>query len=121
MGRAISLREDFDSHQLRRLARQSTNSSQTRRLLALAVIYDGGSRSEAAVAGGVGLRVIRDRVLRFNAEGPAGLVDRKSTGAPRKLNADHPWHPLLNAAHVYQWTALASGRPGAPGKRTGSV
>ena len=89
MGRAISLREDFDSRQLRRLARQSTESNQTRRLLALAAIYDGGSRSEAAVAGGVGLQIIRDWVLRFNAEGPAGLVDRKSTGAPRKLNAEH--------------------------------
>ncbi len=125
MGRAISLREDFDSRQLRRLARQSTGSNQTRRLLALSVIYDGGSRSEAAVVGGVGLQVIRDRVLRFNAEGPAGLVDRKSTGAPPKLNAAHLWRPLLNAAHVHQWTALYAGVwktwCAGYGKSTGSV
>ncbi len=70
-------------------ARQSAGSSQTRRLLVLSVISDDGSRSEAAVVGGVGLQIIRDRVLRLNREGPAGLVDRKSTGAPPKLNADH--------------------------------
>ena len=102
MRRAISLREDFNSCQLRGLARESTESNQTRRLLVLAAIYDGGSRSEAAVAGGVGLQIIRDRVLRFNREGPAGLVDRKSTGAPPKLNADHPWRPLLNAAPIHR-------------------
>ncbi len=36
---------------------------------------------------GWGLRIIRDRVLRFNAEGPEGLKDRKASGPPRKLNA----------------------------------
>ncbi len=44
MGRAISLREDFDNRQLGRLAQQSAESNQTRRLLVLSVIYDGGSR-----------------------------------------------------------------------------
>ena len=89
MGRAISLREDFNSLQLRHLARQSADSNQTRRLLALAIIYDGGSRSDAAVIGGVGLQIIRDWVLRFNKEGPTGLIDRKSSGVSPKLNADH--------------------------------
>ena len=37
----------------------------------------------------VGLQIIRDWVLRFNARGPDGLVDGKSPGAPSKLNADH--------------------------------
>jgi transposase len=41
--------------------------------LALAVIHDGGRRSEAARIGGVGLQSIRDWVLRFNASGPEGL------------------------------------------------
>ena len=35
---------------------------------------------------GVGLQIIRDWVLRFNAEGPDGLIDRKSPGASPKLN-----------------------------------
>ena len=42
-----------------------------------------------SIIGGVGLQIIRDWVLRFNARGPDGLVDGKSPGAPSKLNADH--------------------------------
>ena len=59
---------------------------QARRLLALAAIYDGATRTEAAKIGGVGLQIIRDWVLRFNARGPDGLLDGKSTGQPSKLN-----------------------------------
>ena len=53
------------------------------------MIYDGGSRSEAARVGGVGLQIIRDWVLRFNAEGPEGLIDRKAPGPMPRLNAEH--------------------------------
>lgn len=59
----------------------------TRLLLALAAIYECGSRSEAARIGGVTLQIVRDWVMRFNAEGPEGLVDRKSPGAPSRLGA----------------------------------
>ena len=59
---------------------------QARRLLALAAIYDGATRTEAAKIGGVGLQIIRDWVLRFNARGPDGLLDGKSPGQPSKLN-----------------------------------
>jgi transposase len=86
MAAAIPLRDDYDGAALRELARESDDADQTRRLLALAVIYDGGRRSEAAVVGGVDRQVIRDWVLRFNAEGPSGLIDRKAPGKPRKLN-----------------------------------
>ena len=48
MTAGILLRDDFDGSALRRLARQSHNAGQTRRLLALAEIYGGGSRSDAA-------------------------------------------------------------------------
>jgi hypothetical protein len=60
----ISLREDFDGEGLRRLSRQSKDAAQVRRLLALALIYDGGSRSDAARLGNVTLQIIRDWVLR---------------------------------------------------------
>jgi transposase len=53
----------------------------------LAAIYDGGSRSEAARIGGVGLQIVRDWVVRFNAEGPEGLVDRKAPGKTPLLTA----------------------------------
>ena len=82
-------RNDFDSVSLRRLAKRTRDATQSRRLLALAEVYDGGSRTDASRIGGVGLQIIRDWVLRFNARGPDGLVDGKSPGAPSKLNADH--------------------------------
>ncbi len=80
MGAAVSLREDYDGADLRRLAKGSKDGPQSRRLLALAEIYDGRRRLDAARIGGVGLQVIRDWVLRFNADGPDGLLDRKAPG-----------------------------------------
>ncbi len=89
MGRAIALREDFDGPVLRRLAKRSKDAGQSRRLLALSVIYDGGRRTDAARIGCVGLQVIRDWVIGFNSGGPEGLIGRKSSGRPPKLNAGH--------------------------------
>lgn len=85
MRAGIDLRGDFSAGELRRAARQSDDADQTRRLLALAVILDGGSRSEAARTGGVGLQVIRDWVLRFNEGGPEALRTRKAPGKPSIL------------------------------------
>src|SRR5260370_6546313 len=82
----IPLRVDFKAAELRGLARKTKDGPQARRLLALAAIYDGATRTEAAKIGGVGLQIIRDWVLRFNARGPDGLLDGKSTGQPSKLN-----------------------------------
>lgn len=86
MAAAIKLREDFDGPELRALSKRSHHGGQSRRLLALAVIYDGGKRSDAARFAGVTLQIIRDWVIRFNAEGPAGLIDRKAPGPKRKLS-----------------------------------
>ncbi len=86
MARAVKLREDFDGPTLRRLARVSRDAGQSRRLVALAEIYDGARRTGAARIGGVTLQVIRDWVLRFNAEGPGGLIDRTAPGRQSKLN-----------------------------------
>ena len=69
MGRAVALRSDFCGDDLRRLAKQHKDAACTRRLLALSLIYDGESRSTAARFGGVGLQIVRDWVLRFNATG----------------------------------------------------
>ena len=87
MARAIALRDDFDAAALRQLAKNSKNGPQIRRLLSLAAIYDGATRTEAAKIGGVGLQIIRDWVLRFNARGADGLLDGKAPGRPSKLNA----------------------------------
>ena len=103
MGSAIGLRKDFDGAALRRLARVSRNANQARRLLALAEIYDGGSRSDAARIGGVGLQIVRDWVVRFNARGPDGLVDGKAPGPRSKLDdaqRPHPTTKHYRAGHV---------------------
>jgi transposase len=89
MARAIALRSDFKAPELRRLARRSRDAAQARRLLALAAICDGGTRSEAARLGNVTLQIVRDWVVRFNAEGPAGLIDRKAPGPTPLLSDEH--------------------------------
>ena len=89
MSMPIPLRTDFDATRLRRLARESKDAGQARRLLALATIYAGGTRTEAAELGGVGLQIVRDWVVRFNAEGPSGLIDKKAPGQPPLLKAKH--------------------------------
>src|SRR3712207_6464495 len=65
------------------------DAAQARRLPALAAIYDGASRTDAAKIGGVTLQIVRDWVLRFNAQGPDGLIDRKAPGRPRRLDDAH--------------------------------
>jgi transposase len=89
MPRAIALCPDLAATQLRSLARRAKDAAQARRLLALAVIYDGGSRTEAARLGNVTLQIVRDWVLRFNAEGPDGLLDRKAPGPTPRLTDTH--------------------------------
>jgi transposase len=86
MAAAVGLRGDFDGPVLRRLARRSKDAGQARRLLALAEIYEGGSRGDAARIGGVTLQSVRDWVLRFNAQGPEGLIASKAPGPKPKLN-----------------------------------
>jgi len=95
MGQPLPLRPDFDAAALRSAARRSKDAAQARRLLALAAIYAGGTRSEAARIGNVTLQIVRDWVLKFNARGPDGLIDGKAPGAS----------PLLTDAHR---TALAA-------------
>jgi transposase len=97
----VPLRTDFDATQLRVLARATKDGPQARRLLALAAIYEGASRTEAARIGGVTLQIVRDWVIKFNAQGPAGLVDRKPPGQPA----------LLSDAHRQQLAAMLEAGP----------
>ena len=85
MAAAIGIRTDYSAEDLRRFARASRDARQVRRLLALAAVLDGGSRMDAARVGGVTRQIVRDWVLRFNAEGPDGLIDRKAPGKPSLL------------------------------------
>ena len=53
MGQAIAVRRDYTSGKLRRLAQRTKNAAQTCRLLAIAAVFDGASREEAAKIGGM--------------------------------------------------------------------
>ncbi len=86
---AIPLRRDFDAATLRAVAKKTKDAAQARRLLALAAIYEGAMRTEAAKIGDVTLQIVRDWVVKFNAHGPDGLIDRKAPGQPPKLNDAH--------------------------------
>ena len=88
MSAALRLREDYGARQLRALARASRDADQTRRLLALAAIYEGASRGAAAEIGGVQRQTVRDWVAAFNAHGPAGLIDGKAPGQRSLLNPE---------------------------------
>lgn len=86
MAAAIGVRTDYTSSDLRGFARRRGDADQVRRLLAVALILDGGSRSEAARVAGVTLQIVRDWVLRFNESGPDGLATRKAPGRASILN-----------------------------------
>jgi transposase len=85
----LPLRTDFSVSQLRSFARKTKDAPQARRLLALASIYDGATRTEAAKVGSVTLQIVRDWVVKFNAHGPDGLIDKKAPGQAPRLDAAH--------------------------------
>src|SRR4051794_19424166 len=85
----VPLRTDFDAKALRAIARHTKDGPQARRLLALAAIYEGASRTEAARIGGVTGQIVRDWGGKFNAHRPQGLVNRRPPGQPSKLTDAH--------------------------------
>lgn len=89
MAAPIRVRDDFTAAQVRAFARSSKDADQVRRLLAMSVILEGASRSDAASVGGVTLQIVHDWVLRFNAAGPDGLATRKAPGPLTILNDNH--------------------------------
>jgi transposase len=82
------MRTDFSAGELRRLAAATKNANQSRRLLSLAAILDGMSRTAAARVGGMDRQTLRDWVHRFNERGPEGLKDTWSKGHPSRLSPD---------------------------------
>lgn len=86
MGAALAIRCDLGgSDELRRLARRERDRRTATRLLAIAHALDGMSRAEAARLAGLERQALRDAVVRFNAEGLAGLRDRPKPGRPSRL------------------------------------
>jgi transposase len=87
MGCGLPIRRDFaTASELRRLAKKEPRRRTAHRMLAIANALDGMSRAEAAQAAGIERQSLRDAVLRFNAEGLAGLIDRPHGHRPEVLN-----------------------------------
>src|SRR5258706_4336960 len=103
----VALRGDFKASQLRGLARKTKDGPQARRLLALAAIYDGATRTEAAKIGGVGLQIIPDLVLRLYTPRPYGLLACQSTRQPfQPHHTPRPGTPRL----IQSWPSPAAHR-----------
>ena len=87
MGRPIEIpRFDLSATELREFATKARDGAVVRRLLAIALILEGDSREQAARLNGMDRQTLRDWVLRYNAEGVAGLSSRCSPGRPLALN-----------------------------------
>ena len=89
MGHAIAVRTDYTAGEVRRFAQRAKDAAQARRLLAIAAVLEGASREEAAKIGGMDRQTLRDWVIRFNDQGPDGLINKSSPGAPGKLSKGH--------------------------------
>jgi transposase len=80
---------------------RARDSAQARRLLALALVLEGRSRTEAAQTCAMARQTLRDWVHRYNAAGIEGLTDRPAPG-PR---------PRLSAAQQAELAALVETGP----------
>jgi transposase len=66
--------------------KRRTPAMPMRRMLALALVLEGQSRTEAARSCGMDRQTLRDWVHRYNAEGLAGLIDRPHPGRTPRLS-----------------------------------
>ena len=78
-------RDELDAAGLRKAARRARDVTAARRMLALALVLEGASRTEAAQAAGMDRQTLRDWVHRYNEEGLAGLADRHGEVGPKRL------------------------------------
>lgn len=102
MGKAISIaNEEHSAASLRRLAAKAKDAQVVRRLLALALLLEGKSRTEAALQSGMERQTLRDWVHRYNALGVAGLASRIGPGRA----------PLLNDQQMAELKALVVAGP----------
>ena len=87
MGAALPIRDDLTPAALRRHARHEPNRRAALRMLAVANALEGMSRAEAARLAGMERQALRvGAVVRYNAEGLAGLYDRPKPGRPERLS-----------------------------------
>src|SRR5919199_2933442 len=82
----VVTRTELTAADLRGAAARARDADAVRRMLALALVLEGRSRAEAAEACGMDRQTLRDWVRRYNAEGLAGLSDRRAPGPATRLS-----------------------------------
>jgi transposase len=88
MGTALKIRDDLSPAGLRCLARRERDGAAAARMYAIANALEGMSRAEAARLAGMERQALRDAVVRYNAEGVAGLYSRPSPGRRARLTEE---------------------------------
>src|SRR4051812_27979444 len=81
-------RKELGGVELRREAGRCRDARAARRMLALALVLEGGSRAEAARAAGMDRQTLRDWVHRYDAESLPGLHDRHRSGREPRLTPE---------------------------------
>ena len=79
-------RREYTGAELRALSSRCSDGAQVRRILALAMVLEGRSRSEAAKLNGMERQTLRDWVHRYNAAGVEGLKSRRAPGRAPALS-----------------------------------
>jgi transposase len=82
------IRKDLTARELRTGAAKARDAKVARRMLAIALVLEGEDRKTAAETCGMDRQTLRDWVHRYNAEGLAGLENRKTAGRPSRLTAE---------------------------------
>jgi len=103
-------RQDLSAADLRQAAARTQDAKVARRMLAIALVLEGCSRTEAAETCAMERQTLRDWVHRFNASGLDGLSDQ-----PRR-NGPLPRLSAAQQAGIETWVA-----EGADLKRDGVV
>ena len=94
-------RKELTAAELRAAAGKVKDSRAARRMLAIAFVLEGADRTSAATSCGMDRQTLRDWVHRYNAEGLAGLANRRSPGAS----------PLLTPEQKAELAALVEAGP----------
>jgi transposase len=81
-------RGDMTAAELRAAAGKAKDGASARRMLAIAQVLEGIDRETAARSCGMERQTLRDWVHRYNAEGLAGLSNRKAPGRQRYLRPE---------------------------------
>jgi transposase len=86
--RPTEIRQDIKAEVLRQTAKLEKDGGMCRRLLGMAHLLEGGSRSESHTISCLTVSSFRIWIQRFNRDGIEGLRAKKPTGRPAKLTAE---------------------------------